>query len=324
MTVKNFANKLSYYRDFAIDKLIFLVKPIGSVSKTCFFTQFVLPDVRPLKVYFKSRDVTRLLTFKNNLTQFSYEFLCGIAYEESFRFGEIRSFFHVNNKSTTIKKMRKDLRPTKNSPPLKRVSFQMGTGIPGTIASEAPAAHPPAADAVQPSTDEPSVLPVLGKRHLEDVDDVPLAKRVMEEPEGVGGNPSPDCLITASGVSFEALPAASEDFLTKAFFSKRPNFIAALRLVALNIMPGLRFPQSRYEMYYELSRQARDDKILFKFKRFLELEMPSLLKPSNMLQVVNDYISFGGISMGERTAYYHTTLDIVEMRKPEWFCDIAF
>jgi hypothetical protein len=91
-------------RFVSIRSLIFLVKDVSkSHFKSEYFTQYVKPDVRPIKVYFKGHDVTRFLTCKSHLTQFSYVFLANIAYQEGFKMSEVRTFFKLNNNTAAVK-----------------------------------------------------------------------------------------------------------------------------------------------------------------------------------------------------------------------------
>lgn len=337
---------LSRLRGFAVNKIIFLVKPIGTISKSTFFTQYILPDVRPLKAYFRSCDVTKLLTSKNQLTQFTYEFLCGIACEEGFTFGEIRSFFYITYKSKTSKRLRSSPDPKiQNKTPLKRVAFSQGSeeqidsavsSVPVSTPEEISSAKNMVDKRPRPAdSDDEESVPLI-KRFASSCGKSNVVKDKLSSPcleaqvDGVHQNPLSSGANTEHTSGAERIESGHSDLeasemekaLIRGLFKNRATFTNALRLVCLNINPQLRFNLSRYEMYYDLSRQFSDKKIMSKFKQYLELEIPSLLTPKAMTSVMNDYISFGGIASGVRTVYFKTDIETVSSTQARWFNEL--
>lgn len=68
-------------------RCVFLVK-----DSTVFFTQHHKLNVRPIKVYYQGHDVTRFLTSRTNLTNYTYQFIATTAVELRFSIKEVRSY----------------------------------------------------------------------------------------------------------------------------------------------------------------------------------------------------------------------------------------
>lgn len=85
---------------YSLQNVVFLVKDIHTSSLQ--YTQFFKPDHRPIKAYLHGYDVTRFLTHKSNLTNYSYYFL-NYAYTIGFNIKDVRDFFRCATKLSSVK-----------------------------------------------------------------------------------------------------------------------------------------------------------------------------------------------------------------------------
>jgi hypothetical protein len=287
--------------------------------------------VKPYHVYFRGLNFTKFLTGQQHLTLFTYEVLASLSSEYGWTFRDIRSFFNITFKSKKIKKILSST-PSKKiqkETPIytKRVAFSSG----GIIQNDSCANRSAQDSNCIDHSREVSVIPVDEKgqripplmtnkrRRSASPSEISLSKRMtMIAPvvEPINSQPDVSTEISNKGAKVDN---GELDFRTIRLFSKFTNFSAALKLVALNIQPKLRFPQTRFELYYGLMQEGFDTHVLEKFKEYLALKFPSLLTAKGLHQVLNEYVHFGGIAVGDRTVYFDQPLSLVEKSEEKWF-----
>lgn len=86
-----------HFKHLNLYKLLFFVK-----DTSCYFTQYYKANVRPIKVYFLGHDVTRFLTSRSNLTNYTYKFLADIALSLRFSVKEVRSYLCTFRKTKAV------------------------------------------------------------------------------------------------------------------------------------------------------------------------------------------------------------------------------
>lgn len=351
--IRNFQQKsknLRTYLDYRVNKIVFLVRnAINSSSNAFFFTQHLLPDVKPYYVYFRGMDMTRFITGKQHLTLFSYEVLSILASEYGWTFRDIRSYFNINFKSKRLKNLSLSSRKLQHTIPIaaKRIAFQSaGTEslnvsdnniVPRDsnnrkrksdkelIAEAKRSMHS------VPSTVQEQLPTSSSKKRERSVSpsDVPLSQRLCIAQVACSQPIEADNSQSVDKQTRIIQPGASAiggefDLRTARLFSKFTNFSAALKLVALNIMPNLRFPQTRFEMYYGLMSEGFDSDVLERFRSYLAVRFPPLVTAEGLHQVVNEYVRFGGLSIQDRIVYYDQDLELVKKKKSDWFSKILY
>lgn len=338
------SKNLRSYLDFRINRIIFLVKnAINPSAHSLFYTQHLLPDVKPLHVFYRGLNFTRFLTGQQHLTNFTYQVLATLSSEYGWTFRDVRSFFNISFKSKHIKRITSSLATPKiqKSTPVSasRIAFQSAgfenKNVSDTL-SVVPSDPKPIASSDKelikriktsqsiPIVDE-NVKPLLRKRRRSSSpSDVPLSQRLCLAQAGDSSNPQTDGQQRHDNNQSAVDNSGQIDLRTARLFSKFQNFSAALKLVALNILPDLRFPQTRFELYYGLMMEGFDEDVLARFKSYLAVKFPPLLTAKGLHQVVNEYVKFGGIAIDDKTVHYDQELSLIESKESMWFGKITY
>lgn len=318
-------------RYLSIRRLVFLVKcKTGPHADSLIFTQYVLPDVVPQKVFFCGHDVTKFLTMRNRLTMFSYLFLCNVAFEHGFKVSEVRSFFKVNQ-SKAARKLRLGtvgrisapyqmvLERDKSSNEIAR------SGIEDSVGASAPGSR-------------------KRKHSADDNDDVPLSLRVTLQrgPEPSVRNPVSSEVQSEASVSESqsdpyargrALLGATSEMKNSVGFTMFKKFVvfdSALKLILLNIEPRLKMLANRVELYWTLvNNGVPAGRVMELTKCYLEEHYPYLLTPKAMLSLLNDVISFSGrrVHRGEAQefiSYTPASMAFLQESRRRWFDEPEF
>lgn len=285
-------------RYLSIHRLVFLVKRVGP-DGPLYFTQFVQPDVVPKKVYFCGYDVTKFLTFKNTLTNFSYIFLCNIAFDHSFSVKEVRAFFRINNSA----KMRRVRKLAKNTITVSSVPVDSTPGLEDITSSVRKRSRPPAL-----SDDD---IPL--SRRVRTTDATPSSSSVAPPPSAVPVTPVPGLEL---GARLLAASSESVNIVGLTAFKKFVVFDSALKLVFLNIEPNIRFTMCRAEYYYTLITNGLPfGRCLSAFKDFLSKVHPYMLNPKFLTDMVNDVIRFTGRRVSDMVLYTPLSYSVVDMSR---------
>lgn len=353
LTTKHRSKDFKSYLDFRINKIVFLVKnAINPSACSFFFTQHLLPDVKPYHVYFRGMNMTKFITGKQHLTLFSYEVLAILSSEYGWTFRDVRSYFNINFKSKRLKNISVASRKIQDVAPLatKRVSFQQSNVeqeseriVEVVEVTKTSLKRKRDRDLIKDAKtsfskidvdekkSETSVSSLKRKERSSSPSEDPASQKLCSARVGLDSSNSHSGALdiatkqpSASSEGKEVFKVNGLDIHTLRMFSKFANFSAALKLVALNIMPSLRFPQTRFELYYGLMMEGFDENVLLRFRDFLEVRFPQLLTAKALHQVLNEYISFGGVASNDRTVYYHQDISLVQSKKNNWFSKISY
>lgn len=124
LSERHFKSLLKYSTHLtSLQHCVFLIH--DTTLNTTYFTQFYKPGMRPKKVYFHGFDITRFLTHRSNLTNYSYFFL-NYVYSIGFTLLDVRNYFKGFSKVTNYqpdskKLLERGLRPLKDKPTFTKV-----------------------------------------------------------------------------------------------------------------------------------------------------------------------------------------------------------
>lgn len=275
-------------RYLSIRRLVFLVKSIQSGTE--FFTQYVKADVIPKKVFFCGHDVTKFLTFKSTLSQFSYVFLCNLAFEHVMTVREVRTFFRINN-SKSVKRVRKVV-----------ASCKQGSRI---IRN----------DEVK-SVEQDSTPGQGRKRKLSTTSDSGTDANVNVKRREQSS--SVDVCDLSLGARLLASTSRMENSVGLTAFKKYVVFDAAFKLMVCNLVPDVRFPVSRAEMYFTLVNAGLPyGQCMSAFQNYLTKFYPSFLQMDAVKQLLDDILRFSGrrIVVGSCSEVSYSPIELNEIKR---------
>lgn len=305
-----------------LNRLLFLVKDKAQDRfSSTYWTQYFRADVRPLKVYYQGHDVTKLLTFKSNLTNYSYLFLAESCLHFGLTANEVRQYFRIFQKIGKSKSARK-----------KELSIDTSTSV--SKAAESGSLPTPKKNItfvksnttldVRRSTrlkekERGKLLPSLcgSSTSLAEIDkmsddEVPMRKKrktessafSMQEVRKTVTTSRPDGTISSAVVEYRNVAYDYERDIRLANFDKDArNITAAFKYLCATFIPGLKIPEPMALLEMQLIHGGLGGDFISDFHSYLLKRRPQYCEIGGLVKPFEQMVAcFGMIS--ERQLIY--------------------
>lgn len=282
-------------------RCLFLVKDTHTSST--FWTQGFHPNVRPIKIFSHHLDVTKFLTFKNYLTNYSYMILSECDFS-GMSVSDYRQFFKVLH---ATKNLRKHAAPA--------------------AAAILPA---PVAVTVEPTMEmcAKTTARALRRRIRQENTELTVIDNHRNDDQSISG-----CIVQSEisnpikvkrrrldlPLPSDIPPPAAHDYTIDNDMLKFSNSMQSIdlgfQLLVKSVLPCVKISRPQFLIRLQLRKEGFHNDPLRMFARFLKINYPEFSKPGGLLLPVREFVSFHGMIDGETVRYRLSRDEIASVKQ---------